>query len=124
MREIKFRAWDKLHKDMSLSFGLHEDVVFICKDHGSHSTEYINTDQFEIMQYTGLSDKNGKSIYEGDVLQNTNPVWKKEIVSFVMIWDSAAARFSDYSPREDFEIIGNVYENPEYMHPDFMPGDL
>ena len=110
MREIKFRAFfagEMITQPIGTPYAVGRLFGFL-------DTQGFN--EFDkIMQYTGLKDKNGVEIYEGDLLQNTNPVWKKEIVSFVMEWDAVAARFSDYSPREDFEVIGNIYENEELL---------
>ena len=120
MRTIKFRGmcangvmrYGRLSQDKKDSTKYYNEYSQrICWDDSN-----IPVSNKSLGEYTGLKDTNGVEIYEGDLLQNTNPVWKKEIVSFVMEWDAAAARFSDYSPREDFEVIGNIYENPELIN--------
>ena len=116
MREIKFRAWDKL----GLSGGMIYDVQFRREE--QTFDQYINTDEgrYILMQYTGLKDKNGKEIYEGDILQRTKPEWL-----FVVKWVDFRARFildgigtvlrQDISFSEVCEIIGNIHQHPELL---------
>ena len=108
MREIKFRAWDgRMIKD------------FIMTSHGAVALEY---DHFganvELMQYTGLKDKNGEEIYEGDILTVWIQGYKQE--SYYVVDDMreffAEFRHDDsYYQFEKVEIIGNIYENPELL---------
>ena len=76
MREIKFRAWDNKNRKMSFSFGLGDACCFpgmiILKPHK-------NRERFIIMQYTGLIDKNGVEIYEGDLLQGCFDILTNDI---------------------------------------------
>lgn len=118
MRERKFRAWDEDNKKMWLP----EDPEFQNNWHmfprGNHSMYQCYSDSYlTIMQYTGLKDKNGVEIYEKDLLQ-TLPKFQF-VVNFINgkfqafgKWDDGMSSIGiDLS--SDFEIIGNIYENPE-----------
>lgn len=111
MREIKFRAW-------------HKYANYMCQN---ATTDFLDRDYLEFMQYTGLKDKNGKEIYEGDIIEGgyLNPLTeefasKKYIVEFRKA--SFVGKLIGHSPYGDTwlnfiqgEVIGNVYENIELM---------
>jgi hypothetical protein len=91
MRTIKFRAWDKENKKMV-------DVIdFSCMNY---------PDKYEVMQFTGLHDKNGTEIYEGDVIKT--PIVDAEVVR----WERAGYILPD---EHRMEVIGNIYSNPELL---------
>lgn len=106
-RKIKFRAWDKELEFMRF-FELHEiNGRPVPKD-------------WEIMQYTGLKDKNGKEIYEGDILKSKRLNAKGEVkfgkAHFFILTRNGAAMGWELSPNTDeLEVIGNIYENPELI---------
>lgn len=120
-REIKFRAWDKENEEMY-------DVAMIDVETGEvaytdHPTGY-NADalleQVELMQYTGLKDKNRKEIYEGDILKDEFDR------KFYVYWVSNEARFAirQKNRKSEYfmvinhlkiEVIGNIYENPDML---------
>jgi len=117
MREIKFRAWDKEEK--SLITG-DDNQGSIFGEEGGYFDLREEPNRYELMQFTGLKDKNGKEIYEGDILNlpktSYHLSFKVEVVfqdgSFV--GDSFLAKdLGELASKS--EIIGNIYENPELL---------
>ena len=123
MREIKFRAWWAEPKIMH-EFELGQDYFKGClgADGECYTCELEFADA--IMQYTGLKDKNGKEIYEGDVLRGYGSAIKRFVVSFsngsfVLYhnfgrWGLLSRIFE--IEELPVEIIGNLYENPELLN--------
>ncbi len=132
MREIKFRVWEKENKVM---------IEFYPGD--NLTNEYFFEPNI-IMQFTGLKDKNGKEIYEGDVvivpnqypfndegksnyvgiIEWINCNWSFEVVLKCVnknkrgISDGINENISNYTNSKDeivLEVIGNIYENPELL---------
>jgi len=121
-REIKFRAWNKTNKWMDDEFCIHADGSIYQDARKVHNTPYqeIETayDDLIIMQFTGLLDRNGKEIYEGDIMQHVNPFsylfivnWDDEVGEFIFNSGCTGYLVNDTS----FEVIGNIHENPELL---------
>lgn len=122
-REFDIRVWDDVAKRMSYSkIELFDDML-------GFRFEHFETDEPIFMQYTGLKDKNGRKIYEGDILKIDDD-WEKwgfasGFVGYV-IYDQGSFKLKEgeiYDPayrldsaaEEGTTVIGNVYENPELL---------
>lgn len=122
-RELKFRAWVNDHW---------VDWIPTCKTLGAYNANIIDTDgytfeednPFIVEQYTGLKDKNGKEIYEGDIVDYAGEC------TCVIQYEDEGARFIHRDISDDFpfgfnglgeyngklfEVIGNIHENPELL---------
>ena len=121
MREIKFRAWDILKQRWS-NYKINDGTVyFMDKNTGvwyeSYNKRYKD---FNLMQYTGLNDKNDREIYEGDIVIHHSKMHKiifnTEEARFVLRDDEFELEipFTNNNNKK-MEIVGNIYENPELL---------
>lgn len=130
MRTIKFRAWDKVTKKM-----VYKDIQIVQTDWGKGFGVYVNLmnvedlegkngNRLQLLEWTGLKDKNGKEIFEGDILKSWSNLLKVKVdwlsggFWFVAIHNE---NYKDIEPTVnninefEFEVIGNIYENPDLI---------
>lgn len=116
MRKIKFRAWDPVLKEM-IGIG---NFDYVIRFSGKVTMGSIAAN-VELMQYTGLKDKNGAEVYEGDVLrlayetiQMDGHVMAKDDGEWIFYKDEMNF-LGVHHNRERVTVIGNIYENPELL---------
>ena len=132
MREIKFRAWLKEEKKMvnveTIDF-TDKSIQYLEKNEfiNAYLLRRVSFDDVELMQYTGVKDKNGKEIYEGDIikykfpydtrLKHISPVKFLETEASFGIKDRYGNEIPLYtiSANNYFEVIGNIYENKNLL---------
>ena len=120
MRQIKFRAWfdSKMWEVVQMGFNPNgsSSVTLYCN--GELLFKDDDTDVV-FMQYTGLKDKNGREIYEGDIL-----TWGNNVIAKVYYADDLAVfrcviegteEFDLFTFNQEASIIGNIYENKELL---------
>ena len=110
MREIKFRVYDVELRVMYTPEmdAEHGNLWSLDRCQGG-VVDYPNG---YLMQYTGLKDKNGKEIYEGDLMLNRGYNGDKP---YEVYWHEGAAEFTNTYNHNIAEIVGNIYENPELL---------
>ena len=145
MREIKFRAWDKIDERIIVDDQkfipvkvTSKGVMRLSPHYEEKLYKFIDDNRFDLMQYTGLKDKNGKEVYEGDIVKIVykdceGGGWhsiskEKGRVYFDVYWgvkfdcSDATQRTADSWKStigtrdvQDVEVIGNIHENPELL---------
>jgi uncharacterized phage protein (TIGR01671 family) len=132
MRDLKFRAWDS--QNMFISPSLSDGSQYLGSWFEAHSILHSEFGkQNEIMQYTGLKDRNGNEIYEGDIIKRTQHIdghfvdrifetyevsYNNEIAGFEYK-PIENKHYKQYTVRpfggEELEIIGNIHQNKELL---------
>lgn len=132
MRDIKFRCWDTENKEM-LDI---QELDYRDSYNGQPMirttmySDYYDTEDMILMQYTGLKDKNGKEIYEGDIIYCKKYIggnWIEDCIEKGYVnfnngefglyrkqgYYQSLYKFKEYD--YEFEVIGNMYDNPELL---------
>lgn len=134
MRPIKFRAWDTGHKKMWSAEEMGADELTINPDGRGFVNVHSASAQLSHymphmipLQFTGLLDKNGKEIYDGDIVRWDHIAHKEDCGTHAVIFDQGQFRLADPGsyPLENLvnfellggfiEVVGNIHENPELL---------
>lgn len=124
MREIKFRAWNGAEQKMHGNVGIspHTQEYHVFDKYGAIHDAYGSMPV--LMQFTGLKDRNGKEVYEGDILKMGEATakvvfWGKPPEFGLDFYHNEDAWCEDWNLSDDstrMEIVGNVYEHPELLN--------
>ena len=119
-REIKFRVWDKDLKRIRYLNTEHDFIHFDSLGQGYYENMQTGLGEWfsDLMQYTGLKDKNGRDVYEGDIVM-FDYEWTKPTEIGVITWNSTNASFqikghipsSSMKRLSRMKVIGNIYES-------------
>ena len=137
MRELKFRAWGKRVKIMGKPFNFEILIETVLKDTLGTTIDMSYFDEMELMQYTGLKDKNDKEIYEGDLLVENEYDKEAYAIYEIFFHDGDEANhhigfqmnrvhykgrlcggyIPNFLPKttKRMEVIGNIYENKDLI---------
>lgn len=128
MRILKYRAWIKdKHKMEKVS-----SITFLTNNSYTISTDnldlydFYSYAEYVLMEFTGIKDKTGKEVYEGDIVRFYDDYDEEYITTVVFIdclgaygveWDGFQSSFDDINEyySKDIEVIGNIYEDPELL---------
>ena len=117
MREIKFRVWN-IDEYISLNKAIHDDIVVIQQPSSSNNSLIeINWEGVELEQFTGMHDKNGVPIYEGDVLLNENNYyWTVSFLAgrFIAHVPDTIYNFVDLDDYQ-FNVVGNIHQHAHLL---------
>lgn len=129
MRDIKFRGWNTKHKKRIYGDLFRSRWQWFITQDGIVSNPLAEPNDWKVEpesvgQFTWILDKDGKEIYEGDILQDT-----KRSIKYLVVWNGSQASFELSNPKHHydnlifanktygrFEVVGNIYEDPELLN--------
>lgn len=114
-REIKFRAWDKERKEM---WNPHKKIFkyLVCGRRIADLTAFLDNEAYELMQFTGLLDKNRKEICEGDIVERQGvETWTETGNAKCVVEDIRYLNHIIFHEGYEIEVIGNIYENKDLI---------
>lgn len=125
MREIKFRAWDKALKSWT-NYSIDDDLLMFYDKHAECWETDQEGERLILCQYTGLKDNEDREIYEGDIVKAISFARWIGVVKYsdenqAFIFDDLDKKYRGKSTvfmnqfDDGFEILGNIYENPELL---------
>lgn len=135
MRPIRFRVWDN-HIRKFIEHRQKDKLIKRQFGFGTRKTLILTQQQFTFLEYTGLTDKNGREIYEGDIVRlinatgftslaevkNNDGCFDVEFQKGLAVFDGVHHQYTKYRDyvkvyvaNHAIEIIGNIYENPELL---------
>lgn len=122
-REIKFRVWDVENKEMLNVQELDFEPTFYggrIAIRPDQYSDYFDTEDMILMQYTGFNDRCGKEIYENDIVyvagedENAIIEWDEQTARFIIHFNGWIQDFDNYYGYE-LEVMGDIYNNPELL---------
>jgi uncharacterized phage protein (TIGR01671 family) len=125
MREIRFRAWDK--RGLLMFYNIQNGITFDDESHYKFSEFVWDSERWEVMQYTGLTDSKGTPIFEGDILEECLYIaWCDKDKSYTphlsthteankCLQCAGDYHWYDIVADDQVEVIGNIYEHPHLL---------
>lgn len=122
MNNLKFRAYFEQYERMIDNIGIiNQNMILVDFTNSGELEPIFITDKIHVMQSTGLFDKNGVEIFEGDIVRNTHTGsvgrvhWCVHNTGFFYYVEKDKKDYTVFRANHNLEVIGNVYENKELI---------
>ena len=122
MNNLKFRAYFEQYERMIDNIGIiNQNMILVDFTNSGELEPIFITDKIHVMQSTGLKDKNGKEIFEGDIVRNTHTgsvgrvYWCVHNTGFYYYVEKDKKYYTVFRAKYNLEVIGNIYENKELL---------